>query len=118
MKSIHSSKALVLGGLLLVTLAAGCAGVSEWSYHRYGSSGAGYGNAYPNLDGSAGSYPYNSVYASSSPAKSDYRSYYLYNDSSDNQYGRGNEDPNPERRADLGQDRSANSVKDSTRIYR
>jgi hypothetical protein len=124
MTSIHSSKVLVLGGLLFVTLAAGCAGGHQWSNSGDGYSGAGYGSAYPNLDGSAGSYPYNSVYARSSPDKSDYQSSPLYNNGGDTRYGSGNgnrdrgEEPNPERRADLGHDRSAKADKDSAPVYR
>jgi hypothetical protein len=41
MKSIHSSRALVLGGLLFATLAAGCASGPQWSnnYNRYSGGG-------------------------------------------------------------------------------
>jgi len=55
MKSINPRKALGLGGLLLiVTLAAGCAGEQGWLNNHYGYSGGGYGSAYPNLDASDG----------------------------------------------------------------
>jgi hypothetical protein len=70
MKAIDPRKALVLGGLLIITFATGCAGAQGWPHNRYGDSGGrgggggGFGNAYPNLDGSAGSYPHNSVYGS------------------------------------------------------
>jgi hypothetical protein len=71
MKAIDPRKALVLAGLLIITFATGCAGAQGWPYSRYGDSGGrggggggGFGNAYPNLDGSAGSYPHNSVYGS------------------------------------------------------
>jgi hypothetical protein len=91
MKSIDSRKApagrgqslrsllplLGLGGLLIVTLVAGCAGGPAWSNNGDGYSGGGYENTYPNLDGSAGSYPYNNVYTSSTPDNSGYGGYHL-----------------------------------------
>jgi len=119
MKLIHSRKALVLGGLLLVTLTAGCAGGPGWSSSRYGNGGGGYGSAYPNRDGSAGSYPYNSAYARASPETSDYRSYYLYNNRGDSDNnGVRREEQNAEQRADLGNRSERNAVNDSRPVYR
>jgi hypothetical protein len=143
MKSIHSNKGLVLGGLLLVTLAAGCASGPQSSnnYNRGGYSGGGFGNAYPNLEGSAGSFPYNRVYARSSSYKNGYFGDYPYNNAGDSHayasvnrrngassdgknYGSGAEkvaghkEGNAERRADLGYDRGATFVYEFTPVYR
>jgi hypothetical protein len=140
MKSIHSSRALVLGGLLFATLAAGCASGPQWSnnYNRY--SGGGYGNSYPNLEGSGGSFPYNRVYASSTSYKNIDRDYPYSNAADSHAYasvnrrsgassdgenyvsgaekGAGPKEGDAERRADLGYDRSANSVYEFTPLYR
>jgi len=73
MKTMDPRKALALGALLIVTLAAGCA--SGWPNSRDavdGSGGGGFGNSYPNLDGSAGSYPHNNVYGSFIPHNAGY----------------------------------------------
>ncbi len=75
MRTVDPRKVLVLGALLIVILAAGCAGGQGWSNDRHGYGGdrsGGFGNSYPNLDGSAGSYPHNNVYGSSSPYNSNY----------------------------------------------
>jgi hypothetical protein len=66
MKSIDPRKALVLAGLLIVTLAGCAVQPGRWNYpHGYN---AGYGSSYPNLNSSEGSYPYNSSYESSYPS--------------------------------------------------
>ena len=75
MKTMDPRKALALGALLIVTLAAGCA--SGWSNGRDtvdggGRGGGGFGNSYPNLDGSAGSFPHNNVYGSFIPHDAGY----------------------------------------------
>jgi hypothetical protein len=62
MKTIKLRKALALGGLLIITLAAGCADRQGWSHSRHDYGGGGWGNSYPNLDSSGGPYP--SVYRS------------------------------------------------------
>jgi hypothetical protein len=65
MKSFFFRKALLIGGLLIVTLTAGCSAGQGLSSNRYlynsgdagaypnnttyGSSYSGYGSAYPNL---------------------------------------------------------------------
>ena len=132
-----------MGGLLFVTLAAGCASGPQWSnnYNRNGYSGGGYGNSYPNLEGSGGSFPYNRVYASSTSDKNIYRGDYPYNNAADShayasvnrrngassdgenygsgaENGAGHKEGDAERRADLGYDRSANSVYEFTPLYR
>jgi hypothetical protein len=71
MKAIDSRKAL-LGGLLIITLVAGCAGGLGWS-----NNSGGYQNTYPNLDGSAGSHPYNNVYAGSTAHNGSYEGDHL-----------------------------------------
>ncbi len=71
MKSMDPRKVLVLGALLIVTLAAGCAGEQGLPNSRKGPD-SGFGSSYPNLDGSAGSFPHNSVYGSSIPNNSGY----------------------------------------------
>jgi hypothetical protein len=73
MKTMDPRKVLALGALLIVTLTAGCAGGQRWFNSRDGvGGGVGFGNSYPNLDGSGGSYPHNNVYGSSIPDNSSY----------------------------------------------
>jgi hypothetical protein len=74
MRTVDPRKVLALGALLIVILAAGCAGGQGLSNdrHGYGGGGGGFGSSYPNLDGSAGSYPHNNVYGRLSPYKSNY----------------------------------------------
>jgi hypothetical protein len=74
MKLFNSRKALVLGGLLIVTLAAGCTAGPGYSNNPYGYN-SGYATS-PYNSGYASSYPYNSGYANS---YSGYGSSYPYN---------------------------------------
>ena len=123
MKLIGLRKALALGGLLTVTLAAGCAGGQGWSNNPSGY----YGNS-----GFGAVYPYNSTYRSSYPYNNGYNRAYAYSGShgnttsravSDN-YGRVNDNrgreqqPQADRRADRGHDQSGNSERESTPVYR
>jgi hypothetical protein len=79
MKLFNFRKALALGGLLIATLAAGCAAGPGWSSSPYGYN-AGYGSSYPYNGGGYGApYPYNSGYQPSYPYTGGYQNPSYYN---------------------------------------
>jgi len=114
MKFINPPKALALGGLLIVTLAAGCAGGQAWSNNRYGYNGGGWGSSYPNVNNSGGPYPSDSVFRSDVPndnhayASNVNRRNPPFSDGSQ-AYGRINGDRHREPQADRSDDRSASA---------
>jgi hypothetical protein len=117
MKSINPRKALALGGLLIVTLAAGCAGGQGWSNDPYSYNGGGnWGSSYPNLNSSGGPYPSTSVYRSDVPSDNNHAYASEVNDSNppsrdrSETYGRVNVDRHQEPQADRhADDRSASA---------
>jgi hypothetical protein len=72
MKTIASRKVLVLGGILVAALAAGCYGGGRgYSNNPYGYNG-GYGNSYSSNGGYYSSNPYDGSYGSTYPYNSGY----------------------------------------------
>ncbi len=121
MELSNPRQALALGGLLIVTLAAGCAGGQAWSNNRYGYNGGGWGSSYPNVNNSGGPYPSDSVFRSDVTDDSNHA--YAYDVSHKNPpsgdgsqiYARVNanaprqQEPQADRHADRSDDRSASA---------
>ncbi len=78
MKLFNSPSALMLAGLLAVTLAAGCSAGQGWN-NPYGYN-SGYGNSYPYNSGYQTPYPYSGGYQSGYAYPGNYRNpAYNYN---------------------------------------
>ena len=117
MKAIKSRRVLVLGGILIATLAAGCSGGGHGYYNDpYGYNG-GYGTSYSSNGGYYNSNPYGGSYYNSNP-NGYYGSYpnsYSYNNgyNGKNSYNAGYQNGV---RADSSRDRRQDRVAESRTV--